>query len=325
MTFKCSLHQLPFGGAKGGIKINPSDYTKEDLEKISRAYTRELSSYIGSNYDIPAPDLGTNSQIIDWMTDECNRGKHYNSLGVFTGKSVENGGSLLRKEATGIGVARSILEWSKVNGINLKGKTFIIQGLGNVGYFVANELNKYGMIMIGAGDYSAYITDHQGLDINSILKHIDNGDLLKTYDPKKIVGKSDFFKTCCDVIIPAALQQQIDEPEAHAINCKLIVEGANGPITHSGDTILNERNIEVIPDIYANGGGVTVSYLEWLQNNSNEYLTENDVSLKLNSRMNLTFEKLHNISRKYNCSYREAAYILSFKRLEATYSARGHL
>ena len=325
MTFKCSLHQLPLGGAKGGINIDPSEYNKNNLEKISRAYSYELSKHIGKNIDIPAPDVGTNSEIIDWMTDEYNKISKSHELGAYTGKSLNYGGSLVRKQATGLGVAQSVLEWSKINQVDLKNKTFIIQGLGNVGYYVARELtNNYGMKMLGAGDHTGYIVNKEGLDTNDVLTHIDNKNTLDTYN-NNIVDKDTFFKTKCDVIIPSALQLQVLENEAENIDCKVIVEGANGPIDSVADKILFNKKIDVIPDIYANGGGVIVSYLEWLQNNSNEYLDEDVIMSKLNNRMHKTFTNLIQTKKQYNCSYREAAYILSLHRIENTYKSRGIL
>ena len=326
MTFKCALQTLPLGGGKGGLAIDPNNYDIEDLENISRAFSRKLYNYIGSNKDIPAPDLGTNAQIMDWMCDEYNKtGVKRHDLGVFTGKSLNYGGSAGRNEATGRGVALSVLEWSKINNINLNNKTFILQGVGNVGYHAAKILSSYGMIMLGIGDHTGYLRNMNGIDIADILKHIDDNKSLKYYNDKLLTSKDEFFSTKCDVIIPAALELQILEKEANNIDCKLIVEAANGPINIAADNIFKNKNIDVIPDILANSGGVLVSYFEWLQNKTNEYLDEDDINLKLEKKMNKTFNDVFNISNQYNCTLREASYIKSLQKLENTYLSRGFI
>ena len=242
MTFKCALHNLPLGGGKGGLAIDPSKYNEEDLENISRAFSRKLYNYIGSNKDIPAPDLGTNSKIIDWMTDEYNKiGVQRHDVGVFTGKSLNYGGSEGREKATGKGVAYSVVEWAKYKNIDLKNKTFILQGLGNVGINAAEELNNYGMKMIGVGDHTGYLVDKKGIDINNLMEHIKKNKFIDSYDDKFFIDKTSFFSTKCDVILPCALQMQILEKEAKNIDCKLIVEGANGPTDNIADEILKKK------------------------------------------------------------------------------------
>jgi glutamate dehydrogenase/leucine dehydrogenase len=325
MTFKCALQDIPYGGGKGGLSIDPNNYSKEELECISRGYSRKLYNFIGSNKDIPAPDLGTNSQIMDWMCDEYNKiGVKRHDLGVFTGKSLSYGGSLGREEATGRGVALSVLEWSKYNNVDLKDKTFIIQGLGNVGYHTSKILLSYGMKMISAGDHTNYIRDYDGLDCEEILEHVKYSNL-DSYDKGKTITKQDFFSTKCDVLIPAAMELQIKEKEAVNANCKLIVEAANGPVDNIADLVLKDKGITVIPDILANSGGVVVSYFEWLQNKTNEYLEHEEINDKLEKRMSKTINNVFDVSEKYNCTLREASYILSLKRLENAYKSRGIL
>ena len=324
MTFKCALQNLPYGGGKGGLAIDPNNYDIEDLENISRAFSRKLYNYIGSNKDIPAPDLGTNSQIMDWMCDEYNKsGVKRHDLGVFTGKSLNYGGSAGRHEATGRGVALSILEWSKINNIDLNNKTFILQGVGNVGYHAAKILSSYGMTMVGIGDHTGYFRDINGLNTDDVLNYVDDNKSLKYYNDNLLINKGEFFSTKCDVIIPAALELQILEKEANNINCKLIVEAANGPIDNIADNIFKHKNIDVIPDILANSGGVLVSYFEWLQNKTNEYLDEDEINLKLEKNINKTFNNVYDISKQYNCTLREASYIKSIQKLENTYLSRG--
>jgi glutamate dehydrogenase (NAD(P)+) len=324
MTFKCSLQDLPYGGGKGGISIDPSQFNDEDIEKISRKFSRKMAPFIGSDKDIPAPDVGTNSQIMDWMTDEFNKSNIYNNydLGVFTGKSLGNGGSQGRNEATGRGVALSVLNWAKTNNINLNKKKFIVQGLGNVGFFTAKTLSSFGMNMIGMGDHTGYFYNPKGFNVEQVLDHVKVNKSLKDFSQPNI-DIDDFFKIKCDVIVPAALELQIGKKRANNINCKLIVEGANGPTDYEADFILKKKNIDVIPDILANSGGVLVSYFEWLQNKNNEYLTEQEVYNKLEKKMELVFNKVNLISKEYNCSLREAAYIVAMKNIEARYISRG--
>lgn len=324
MTYKCSLHNLPFGGGKGGVVIDPSQYNERDLEKISRAFSKELGNYIGYNKDIPAPDLGTNSKIIDWMVEEHNRNNgSYFDIGCYTGKSLNFGGIPIRKEATGRGVAQSVLEWYKHNNIDCNNKTYIIQGLGNVGYYTAKELNKHGMKMVGAGDYSGYIINKNGLDTPEILEYIEKKPL-NTYAPDLLVDKTTFFSTQCDVILPCALQLQILEKEALNIDCKLIVEGANGPLDNIADQILYDKGIDILPDIYANGGGVIASYFEWLHN-TQKWKPEKNMYKLLEDRMGNTFQNIVEVKKKYNCSYRDASYIISLQKLEKSYLSKGLL
>ena len=324
MTFKCALHDIPFGGAKGGLKINTNEFDQSELENIARTFSLKLYDYIGVYKDIPAPDLGTNSKIIDWMTDEyCKINDNKHQVGIYTGKSINYYGSKGREIATGYGVGQSIIEWSKFNNIDLNGKTYIIQGLGNVGYNTVDRLNKLGMIMIGAGDHTGYIVNKNGIDDKSLLNHIKNGNLLNNFDKSMEVDKNAFFSTQCDIIIPSATQMQITKDNIDNIDCKLVVEAANGPIDIEADNKLNKRKIDVIPDIYANGGGVIVSYFEWLQNNKNEYLKENDILNKLENKMETTFDKIMDTKKKYDCSIRNASYIVALERIENTYISRG--
>ena len=324
MTFKCALHNLPLGGGKGGLAIDPTKYDEEDLENISRAFSKKLYNYIGSNKDIPAPDLGTNSKIIDWMTDEYNKtGVHRHDVGVFTGKSLNYGGSEGREKATGKGVAYSVVEWAKYKNIDLKNKTFILQGLGNVGLYAAEELNNYGMKMIGVGDHTGYLVEKKGIDINDVIQHVKKNKCVDTYSHKNFKDKTHFFSTKCDIILPCALQMQILEKEAKNIDCKLIVEGANGPTDNIADEILKKKKIDIIPDIYANGGGVIVSYYEWLQNNMNHYYDEEEIYRKLKIKMEETFKKIHKTTENYNCTFRDASYIVALKKIEDTYKSRG--
>jgi glutamate dehydrogenase (NAD(P)+) len=319
MTYKCALQDIPYGGGKGGLKINPNNYNSEDLETISREFCKKLHKYIGSDIDIPAPDVGTNSQIMDWMSDEYNKLTNKNDLAVFTGKSIDKGGSNGRQSATGYGVAIIIKEWFKTKNIDIKGKTFIIQGLGNVGYYTVEKLEEYGMKMVGMGDHTGYYKNKNGFDIKKCLTHVLESRSLNNFSNEPI-SKKDFFSINCDVIIPAALELQIGKEEANNINCQLIVEAANGPLDIEADEICEDKGIEVIPDILANSGGVLVSYFEWVQNKNNEYYSLDIINNKLYEKMCKIFKEVLNSKLEYKCTFRESAYITSLKRIELSYN-----
>lgn len=334
MTIKCALQDLPFGGGKGGVCLDINEYSSDELEKISKKFARRLSHYVGEYRDIPAPDMGTNSQTMDWMMDEYNRVNKSkmmssNIKGVFTGKSIISGGSLGRDESTGRGVARMVAEWATENGEKLEGKSFIVQGFGNVGSYASQFLTSYGMNLIGIADHTGHYLNHKGFNVSELTNHVSkNGSLVNLENDFKneeiiTVNKTDFFTQQCDVVIPAALELQIDKLEAENMKCKLIVEGANGPTTNEAEVILLDKNIELIPDILANSGGVSVSYYEWLQNNRHEYWDVEMVRNKLDARMAKAYHKVLKVSRDYNCDLRMASYIYALKRLEEAYLSRG--
>jgi glutamate dehydrogenase (NAD(P)+) len=328
MTMKCALQDIPYGGGKGGLTINPQDYTEKDLELISRSFARQICEFIGEDKDIPAPDVGTNSQIMDWMTDEYNKNNRTKrEQGVFTGKSIDCGGSEGREEATGRGVAMTVKEWARQENVDLRGKTFIIQGFGNVGKFAALTLESFGMKMIAVGDHGGYVYNGEGISVHAMIEHIQNVGSVKGFlgpshgykcgDPITI---DEFFALKTDVIVPAALESQITGERAHNIDCQLIVEGANGPTTMEGDLILKSKKIPVIPDILANSGGVLVSYYEWLQNKHAMKWEKQDVLNKLDGKMTQCYDKIKQLSVKYNCTLREASFVYSLQSLEKIYN-----
>jgi len=331
MTMKCALQDLPYGGGKGGVAINPRDYTEEDLQKISRAFTHGLYDHIGTNKDIPAPDVGTTPQIMDWMMDEYNKiNRTSNVKSVFTGKSIPCGGSQGRDEATGRGVAMCVKEWADQTNTNLEEKTFIIQGFGNVGKHAAFTLESFGMKMIGVGDHGGYVHKEEGFNVSDVDEHVKNQGSVKGlwgptlgYHNGDSLTKQEFFALKTNVVIPAALEMQIDEEEAENMKCDIVVEGANGPVTEKGDEILNRRGITVVPDILANSGGVVVSYYEWLQNRQDVTWEEQYVLEKLDGKMAECYKKVNEIAEKYKCKMREASYIYSLKSIEGVYKQRG--
>jgi glutamate dehydrogenase (NAD(P)+) len=329
MTYKCAIQDIPFGGAKGGIAIDVNEYSTEDIQLISRAFSKSLYSYIGSNKDIPAPDVNTNSQIMDWMTDEYNSisGNHAltcNMKSIFTGKSIHFGGSYLREEATGRGVALNIKHWADYHNYTLEGKSFIIQGFGNVGYYTSELLTKFGMNLIAVGDHTGYIYNKEGFNVFKLKEHIHKTKDLSSYCDNTLT-KEEFFKIPTDLIIPSALELQITEDIAQQLNCSLVVEAANGPIDVNSEMILYERNIPIIPDILANSGGVLVSYYEWLQNKRDEYWLEHDIRNKFDSHIKNTFYKMNNLSLKHNIPLRDACYIYALQKLEKQCISKGYI
>lgn len=315
MTIKCALQELPYGGGKGGIKFNSRDYSKEDLERISREFCNAIHNYIGSDIDIPAPDVGTNSQIMDWMTSEYNIKSAKRDMAVFTGKSVKYGGSHGRSAATGQGVTICIREYAKWKNIDLKGKTYVLQGFGNVGSYTAQLLNTLGMVCVGVGDYSGYLTSTEGFNIHKLSDHAKAHGCIGEYESGLKVSKEEFFQKECEFMIPAALELQITSEIANSLKCKTIVEAANGPTTHDADDVLKQKNIDILPDVLCNSGGVVVSYYEWLQNLRYETWSKEYIEKQLDERMVSTFSKVVSYSETKKCSLREACYVISVENL----------
>ena len=315
MMLKCSLQNLPFGGGKGGIKIDPTNFSKQELERISRGYANRMFDYFGENKDIPAPDLGSNSQIMDWMIDAHQKKANSHNCGIYTGKSIECGGSEGRNQATGFGVAKCVELWTNSKNLNCNNLTYIIQGLGNVGSNAAIYLNNLGLTCIGISDHTRNLYCESGFDINDIMNHIKKNKTLKNYNIGSDIDN--FFSIKCDIILPCAKENVITEDNVNEINCKVIIEGANGPICYYAEKIL-EKKIEIIPDILANSGGVLVSYYEWLQNKRSEYWTEKKVIEKLSNQMSETYCKCYNKMKLNNLTMRQACYILSLERIILT-------
>lgn len=324
MTYKCIIQNIPFGGAKGGLKIDINKYNDKEIEGITRSFTKALYPYIGSNKDIPAPDVNTNSTIMDWMTDEYNNiSGNFNSTcnmkSVFTGKSIDFGGSHIREEATGRGVAMMIKHWAKRNNYQLKGKSYIIQGFGNVGYHTCELLHSMGMNCIAVGDHSGYLYSKEGFNIFNLKDYIQNSKSIENYEYGEKISKDDFFKLKCNILIPSALELQITSDNVSTIDCDLIIEAANGPIDVEAEKILEEKNISIIPDILANSGGVLVSYYEWLQNKRDEYWYEKDIRDKFDNKIESTFNEMYTLSLKENLSIRDSCFLYCFNKLESIF------
>ena len=335
MTIKCALHKLPFGGAKGGVMYNPRKYSENENRNISKAFCAAIYTNIGPKLDIPAPDIGTSSQTMDWMVSkyqDLSNDMETNqlNLGCFTGKSVDRGGSLGRNHSTGLGVALTIDYWNKHHKdfIDAPLKTYIVQGYGNVGIWTMHFLNQFGYTCLAVGDHTGYykFDDASRIDIELLKKYnTDNRGLynLETspeFQDVEKISEQDFWKMKCDIIVPAAKELQITKNIAQNIDstCRLVAEGANGPTTAEADAILLERNIEVIPDVLCNSGGVVVSYFEWLQNNSNDYWTLDKVEERLTKMLHSTCISVFDLKDHYKqekYSNRTLAYKISVDNL----------
>jgi len=325
MALKCSLVGLPFGGAKGGIKVDPHTLSQTELERLSRAYIREVHNYIGPNIDIPAPDMNTNAQIMAWMVDEYSKLKGKFVPGVITGKPIELGGSQGREIATAMGGAYVLRKFLKTNDIKLKDAKVVIQGFGNVGGNLAKILHEWGCKIIAVSCSHGGIYDENGLDVIKILNTCVSGEALPDTDGAKRISNKDLLELECDILIPAATSHQITKDNAKDIKTKVILEMANAPITTEADTILMEREINIIPDILANAGGVIVSYFEWVQNSRNEYWNEERVLQKLEEKIEAAYDSIAITCKQEVCDLRSAAHTKAIKKILKAEKLRGSL
>lgn len=325
MSFKCAVANLPYGGAKGGIKCDPRAMSVGELERMTRAYASSMKDVFGVNKDIPAPDMGTSGREMAWILDEFNKVTGEDSPGVITGKPIVIGGSLGRDAATGRGVMVNTLAALKKMGLNPKEVTAAVQGFGNVGSHTARLLSEQGIKIVAIGDHTATFYNEKGIDIAAALDFAaKNNRVLKGFTGGTEIGSHDILTCKCDVLVPAALQNVITEEIAHGIQAKLIVEGANGPTMPEADAILNDKKIIVVPDILANSGGVTVSYFEWVQNKAGYYWSENEVNTKHDEKMELAFASVWNNASQYKTSMRIAAYITALQKIEQGVKLKGN-
>lgn len=329
MTFKCAVADIPYGGAKGGVTLDPSDYSERELERITRSYTIELTPVIGTEIDIPAPDVNTNAKTMGWIMDTYSKYKGYNVPGIVTGKPVEIGGSLGRREATGKGVAFTTREIAAKGGIDLTGATVAIQGFGNVGSVTAQTLYDMGSKIIAVSDVSGAIYCESGLDIPALIEHVSEHPkhLIEGYEQDGLeeIDNHTLLTTKADFLIPAALENQITKEVAEKIQARIIVEAANGPTTFEADKVLEERGVLVVPDILANAGGVTASYFEWVQNLQHTTWDVKEIDENLERKMISSFEAVYDTAKKKDTSMRMAAYIVALSRLVKANKLRGVL
>ncbi len=325
MSFKCAVVNIPYGGAKGGIKVDPSTLSRGELERLTRRYTAMILPIIGPEKDIPAPDVGTNAQVMDWIMDTYSMMNGYTIPGVVTGKDLEVGGSLGRPEATGRGVMIITMEVLDKYKLAPSDVSIAVQGMGNVGSVAARLLFEKGCKVVAVSDVSGGIRNVNGLNIPEICDFVKQRRLLKDYNAEGVehIDNHALLTTKCDILIPAALENQITEEIAKELNCRLIIEAANGPTTVEADAVLEQRGIVVLPDILTNAGGVIVSYCEWVQNLQSLTWDENDVNATLFKVMTRALTDVYHKARDYKISYRLAAYAVAIERLCTAKKKRG--
>jgi glutamate dehydrogenase (NAD(P)+) len=326
MTWKSALMRLPFGGGKGGIKFDPQSVSPLELKKITRRFTHALGENIGPEYDIPAPDVGTNAKIMGWMMDTYSNmvgsGDKQSVKGVVTGKSIACGGTLGREKATAQGMVYCLVEWAKETSFKFEGATMAVQGFGNVGSHFGVLLSKLGVSTVAVGDHSGYLANPEGFNAHKLQEYVKQNGSIAGYPGGKPITREEFFAMKVDIFAPCALENQIGEAEAQSINAKVIVEGANGPTNPAGEKILLEKSVAILPDILANSGGVTVSYYEWVQNKRSEYWTAEEVDERLEAAMKRAYGEVSDFARAKSCDMRQAAYGLALSRVEAVYKER---
>ena len=324
MSWKCSLVGLPYGGAKGGVIVNARDMSTTELERLSRRYMQEITPFIGPHIDIPAPDVGTNEQVMAWMMDTYSNHVGHFDPGVITGKPIALGGSLGRREATGEGVAWFVKSYLQDMGIVPEKTTVVIQGFGNVGSEAALALYDWGAEIVGISDFTGGIYNPKGIDLKAAIAYTAQNKSLKDFPGGDPVSNEDLMELPCTVLIPAALERVITAKNAPRLKCRVLAEGANGPTTNEADEIINQRgDIALIPDVLCNSGGVIVSYFEWLQNLQNYYWTKNEVFDKLHRMLAKAKASVDETQKKYKCSRRTAALVLGISRVAEAKAKRG--
>ncbi|MGL1886591.1 MAG: Glu/Leu/Phe/Val dehydrogenase [Reichenbachiella sp.] len=324
MTWKCAVVDIPYGGAKGGIKCNPREMSAGEIERLTRAYTQTLHEIFGPDRDIPAPDMGTGPREMAWMMDEYSKSQGMTVNAVVTGKPLVLGGSLGRTEATGRGVMISALVAMEKMKINPFNATCAIQGFGNVGSWAAQLISERGVKVVAISDISGAYYNDNGINIEEAIVYRDaNNKTLEGFEGAEKIDADDLLSLEVDVLIPAAMEDVITKHNAKKINAKLIVEGANGPTSAKADIILQDKGIMAVPDILANAGGVTVSYFEWVQNRLGYKWTRERVSRRSDRIMKGSFNKVYEVSQQYDVSLRIAAYIVAIEKVSDTYKYRG--
>ncbi|HEX2124552.1 MAG TPA: Glu/Leu/Phe/Val dehydrogenase [Nitrososphaeraceae archaeon] len=324
MTWKCAIADLPYGGGKGGIICNPKDMSEGELERMTRRYAYGISDIIGPHTDIPAPDVYTGGKEMAWIMDTYSALKgNFVQPELITGKPLAIGGSLGRNEATGRGLSFTIREAAKKLKINMKTATVVVQGFGNAGQFAAQLVEEQGAKIIGASDSQGGVYNKNGIQVGALRRHKEKTGSVVGFSGTKSISNEDLLEQDCTILIPAALESQLTKKNAGKISTKIIAEAANGPTTTEADETLYKNKILVIPDILANGGGVTVSYFEWLQNLRREYWSENEVNERLDRNITKAFDDVYNIYEKYDVNMRKASTLLAVNRVVEAIKIRG--
>ena len=322
MTWKTALVDIPYGGGKGGISVNPSTLSELELERLSRRFFRAINPIIGVNRDIPAPDVNTNPQIMAWFMDEYGMINGH-TPGIVTGKPIELGGSLGRNAATGKGTAIIARETANLLNMDLEGASVVIQGFGNVGSFAGRFLNEMGSKIIAVSDVNGGLYDPEGLDITSLIDYNNKNGTITGFSQGDLVSNEDILNIECDFLIPAALGGVIHKMNVEKLNCRVIIEAANGPVTPPADDILFKKGVYVVPDILTNAGGVTVSYFEWVQNLQQFQWTEEEVNDKLENKMVAAFNEVSSMMKSKKTSMRMAAFAVAIDRVAKSFERRG--
>ncbi|MDM5228692.1 Glu/Leu/Phe/Val dehydrogenase [Cytobacillus sp. NJ13] len=322
MSLKCGIVDLPYGGGKGGIICDPRSMSMGELERLSRGYVRAISQIVGPTKDIPAPDVYTNSQIMAWMMDEYSRLREYDSPGFITGKPLVLGGSQGREKATAQGVVICIEEAAKKRGISIKGARVAVQGFGNAGSFLAKFMHDAGAKVVAISDAYGALYDPNGLDIDYLLDRRDSFGTVTTLFDNTLTNE-ELLELDCDILVPAAVSNQITAANAHNIKSSIVVEAANGPTTLEATKILSDRGILLVPDVLASSGGVTVSYFEWVQNNQGYYWTEEEVTEKLKKVLVQAFDNVYQTSQQRKVNMRLAAYMVGARKMSEASRFRG--
>ena len=324
MSWKCSLVGLPYGGAKGGVIVDPRQLSESELEHLSRRYMQEMVNFLGPHTDVPAPDVGTNEKIMGWMMDTYSTHVGYLSPAVVTGKPIALGGSQGRREATGAGVAYLIKKYLEDMKVPIAKATIAIQGFGNVGSETALALEAFGAKVIAISDYSGGVFNAKGINIKKALAYVQYNKVIKDFEGAEPISNEALLELKCTVLVPAALERVITDKNASKLKCRLLAEAANGPTTNAADKIIEKRgDIEIIPDVLCNSGGVIVSYFEWLQNLSSFYWSRDEVLTKLYGMLDKAKDSVDAQKRKFKFSRRLAALTLGIGRVAEAKSARG--
>lgn len=323
MSIKNAAVNVPFGGAKGGIRVNPKTLSEGELERITRRYTSEIGIIIGPSKDIPAPDVNTNEKVMAWMMDTYSMNEGATATGVVTGKPVDLGGSLGRREATGRGVFTVGCEAAQRTGMDITQARVAVQGFGNVGGVAARLFAQAGARVVAVQDHGGTLYQPGGLDVNALLNHVARVGTVAGFEPAEVLASDAFWDVPCDILIPAALEGQITAKNAHRIQARMVIEGANGPTTPEADDILDARGVLVLPDVIANAGGVTVSYFEWVQDFSSFFWSEEEINARLVKVMRDAFSGVWQVSQEHGVSLRTATFIIACKRILHAREMRG--
>jgi glutamate dehydrogenase (NAD(P)+) len=323
MTWKCSLVGLPLGGAKGGIACDPAELSRQEMQSMTRRFTAEIINIIGPEVDVPAPDMGTNEQVMAWIMDTYSQHKGHAVPEVVTGKPVAIGGTLGRREATGRGLVYVAIEAAKHLDLNLAKSTAVVQGFGNVGSVAVRELGKIGVKIVGVSDRTGGFYDPKGLPVENLMEVAEKNHSLEGCPYGEKITNEELLKLDCDLLVPAALEMQITQANAARLKCRVLAEGANGPTTPEADAILRDKGIFVIPDILANAGGVVVSYFEWVQDLQNFFWSEEEVHKKLQDILVKAFHQVLDMSRQQNVDMRMAALMIGIERVAKAMLWRG--